>query len=208
MRMRRIKVSGSAAVYHCMTRTVNGELLFKDREKEILRKMIRQVADFCGVEVLTFCIMSNHFHVLLCVPGGAAVSDTELMRRYKVLYPKPTKYQEASVGIMQSQLQAGGDEADVIRRKLLARMGDVSEFMKAVNSVSLSGIIVRISVMARCGLSALSRFWLRGRGIRYKRWLLTSTSTLCVRGLWTTLRIIAFAATPRQSPERLKLRRA
>jgi len=130
--MRRIKVSGRAAVYHCMTRTVNGELLFKDREKEILRKMIRQVADFCGVEVLTFCIMSNHFHVLLCVPDGAAVSDTELMRRYKVLYPKPTKYQEASVGIMQSQLQAGGDEADVIRRKLLARMGDVSEFMKAV----------------------------------------------------------------------------
>ena len=33
-----------------MTRTVNGELLFEDREKEVLRKMIRQVADFCGVE--------------------------------------------------------------------------------------------------------------------------------------------------------------
>ena len=115
-----------------MTRTVNGELLFKDREKEILRKMIRQVADFCGVEVLTFCIMSNHFHVLLRVPESPNVSDAELMRRYKVLYPKPTKYQEASVEVMQSQLQAGGEEADVIRRKLLARMGDVSEFMKAL----------------------------------------------------------------------------
>ena len=115
-----------------MTRTVNGELLFKDREKEILRKMIRQVADFCGVEVLTFCIMSNHFHVLLEVPDVPSVSDRELMRRYKVLYPKPTKYQEASVEIMQSQLLAGGEEAEVIRRKLLARMGDVSEFMKAV----------------------------------------------------------------------------
>ena len=130
--MRRIKVCGRAAVYHCMTRTVNGELLFKDREKEILRKMIRQVADFCGVEVLTFCIMSNHFHVLLCVPDGAMVSDAELMRRYKVLYPKPTKYQEASADIMLAQLKAGGEEAEVIRRKLLARMSDVSEFMKAV----------------------------------------------------------------------------
>ncbi|MFT6236100.1 MAG: REP element-mobilizing transposase RayT [Lentimonas sp.] len=47
-----------------MTRTVNGELLFKDREKEVLRKMIRQVTDFCGVEVLTYCIMSNHFRKL------------------------------------------------------------------------------------------------------------------------------------------------
>jgi REP element-mobilizing transposase RayT len=115
-----------------MTRTVNGELLFKGREKEILRKMIWQVADFCGVEVLTYCILSNHFHVLLRVPDGGSVSDRELMRRYRVLYPHPTKYQEASVEIIQAQLQAGGEEAEVIRRKLLVRMGDVSEFMKAV----------------------------------------------------------------------------
>jgi putative transposase len=33
---------------------------------------------------------------------------------------------------MESQLCAGGVEADAIRRKLLARMSDVSEFMKAV----------------------------------------------------------------------------
>ncbi len=130
--MRRIKVSGRDAVYHCMTRTVNGDWLFKDREKEVLRKMIWQVADFGGVEVLTYCIMSNHFHVLLRVPDVAEVSDAELMRRYRVLYPKPTKYQAESVKVMESQLRAGGDEADVIRRKLLARMSDVSEFMKAV----------------------------------------------------------------------------
>lgn len=94
--------------------------------------MIRQVSDFCGVDVLTYCVMSNHFHVLLRVPDGAAVSDCELMRRYRVLYPKPTKYQEASVEIMEAQLEAGGEEAEAIRRKLLARMTDVSEFMKAV----------------------------------------------------------------------------
>ena len=28
-----------------MTRTVNGEMLFEDREKEMLRKMLWQVAD-------------------------------------------------------------------------------------------------------------------------------------------------------------------
>ena len=115
-----------------MTRTVNGELLFEGREKEVLRKMIRQVADFCGVQVLTYCILSNHFHVLVRVPDGDKISDRELMRRYKVLYPKPTKYQEASAEIMFKELQSGGEKADVIRAKLLARMGDVSEFMKAV----------------------------------------------------------------------------
>jgi REP element-mobilizing transposase RayT len=127
-----MKVGGRDAVYHCMTRTVNGELLFKDREKEVLRKMIRQIADFCGVEVLTFCIMSNHFHVLVRVPCEQEVSNRELIRRYKVLYPKPTKYQAASAELMFKELQAGGGEADEIRRKLLLRMGDVSEFMKTV----------------------------------------------------------------------------
>ena len=78
-----------------MTRTVNGERLFDDRAKEVLRKVLWQVADFCGVEVLTYCIMSNHFHVLVRVPVLDELSDAELMRRYKVLYPKPTKYQEA-----------------------------------------------------------------------------------------------------------------
>lgn len=132
MRQRRLKVGGREAIYHCMTRTVNGELLFKDREKEMLRKMMHTVADFCGVQVLTFCIMSNHFHVLVKVPDSPQVSDEELMRRYKVLYPKTTKYQAESAKQMELTLSAGGDEAEAIRAKLVARMADVSEFMKAL----------------------------------------------------------------------------
>lgn len=132
MRTRRTKVSGCDAVYHCVTRTVNGELLFEDREKEMLRRMIHQVAIFSGVEVLTHCIMSNHFHVLVRVPDTCEISDQELMRRYKVLYPKPTKYQEASAELIFKELQKGGEAAEAIRQKLLARMGDISEFMKAV----------------------------------------------------------------------------
>ncbi|HBR95322.1 MAG TPA: transposase [Opitutae bacterium] len=132
MRTGRLKLSGVAASYHCMTRTVNGEHLFKNREKEVLRKMIWQVADFCGVEVLTYCIMSNHFHVLLRVDDRQQVSDAELLRRYQVLYPKQTKYQTASVILMRKTLLSGGEDADVIRRQLRARMGDVSQFMKAL----------------------------------------------------------------------------
>ncbi len=115
-----------------MTRTVNGERLFEDREKEVLRKMIWQVADFCGVQVLTYCVMANHFHVLLRVPEAGEVSDGELLRRYRVLYPKPTKYQTAKIEVMEKHLSEGGEEAEAIRRRLLARMGDVSEFMKTL----------------------------------------------------------------------------
>ena len=132
MRSNRLKVSGSEASYHYMTRTVNGERLFGDREKEVLRKILWQVADFCGVEVLTYCIMSNHFHVLVRVDDGQDVTDGELMRRYKVLYPKPTKFQEASIKVLERDLAAGGEEAEAVRQRLRLRMGDVSEFMKTV----------------------------------------------------------------------------
>ncbi|MFO8027951.1 MAG: transposase [Opitutales bacterium] len=132
MRSKRLKVQGAEACYHCMTRTVNGEHLFGGREKEVLRKMIWQVADFCGVRVLTYCIMANHFHVLVHVPEVGELSDGELMRRYKVLYPKPTKYQTASIKVLEKQLAAGGEEAEAVRQRLRVRMGDVSEFMKAL----------------------------------------------------------------------------
>lgn len=115
-----------------MTRTVNGERLFGNREKEVLRKMIRQVEDFSGVQVLTYCIMSNHFHVLVRVSGVSELADAELLRRYKVLYPKPTKYQQASIKRLEKDLAAGGEEADTIRDQLLVRMGDISEFMKTL----------------------------------------------------------------------------
>jgi len=119
-------------IYHCMSRTVNGEAFFKTREKEVLRKMLHQIADFSGVEVLTFCLMNNHFHLLVRVPPAEGVSDEELLRRYRVLYPEPTAYQTASIEVMTKELMAGGSDAEAIRGRLLARMGDVSAFMKTL----------------------------------------------------------------------------
>jgi REP element-mobilizing transposase RayT len=115
-----------------MTRTVNGEHLFEDRDKERLRRMLWQVADFSGVEILTYCLMNNHFHVLVHVPYQDQISDEELLRRYRVLYPNPTAYQTASIEVLQQKLAEDGREAAELRRQLTARMGDVSQFMKTL----------------------------------------------------------------------------
>jgi len=131
MRYKRIIAEG-VGIYHCMSRTVNGEAFFDTREKEVLRKMIHQVASFSGVEVLTFCLMNNHFHLLVRVPPAEGVSDKELLRRYRVLYPKPTTYQTASIEVMTKELMADGPDAEAIRARLLARMGDISAFMKTL----------------------------------------------------------------------------
>ena len=115
-----------------MSRVVGGQFLLGEKEKEVLRKMLWQVADFCGVEILTYCLMSNHFHVLVRVPEKVRVSDAELLRRFKVLYPKPTKYQTAEFARLEQSLLAGDADAEAIREKLLARMSDLSEFMKTL----------------------------------------------------------------------------
>jgi putative transposase len=134
MRQRRIKISSRSgdAVYHCMSRTVNGERLFDDVAKEILRRQFWQVAEYCGVEIVTYAILSNHFHVLVRVPQWEEPSDAELLRRYRILYPRPTPYQSARHAVVQAQLAANGPDAQAWRKRQLALMGDVSHFMKLV----------------------------------------------------------------------------
>ena len=134
MRYKRLKIEGRSAVYHCTTRTVNGAFLFDPVAKEQLRRHLWQVADFSGVEVLTYCVMSNHFHVLIRVPDRqeVVVSDRELLRRYAVLYPNPTQYQTMTIRYFKAVLKQGGREAAMWRRRLLARMHDLSEFMKSL----------------------------------------------------------------------------
>jgi hypothetical protein len=113
-----------------MTRTVNGEKLFDEVAKEVLRKQLWQIADYCGVTIHTYDILSNHFHVLVTVPQKTEIPDTELLRRYHVLYPKPTRYQTARLEVIRAQLATNGPEAVAWRRRQLALMGNLSQFMK------------------------------------------------------------------------------
>jgi putative transposase len=142
MRPRRYKVEGEVAVYHCISRTVNGEFLLGEKQQEVMRRQLWQLADFSGVEVLTYCILSNHIHVLVRVPlKPEALCDVELIRRYRCLYPKDTEDTRKRCGAVMGRepaarieriLAAGGCDAELLRKSLLKRMHDVSEFMKTL----------------------------------------------------------------------------
>ena len=123
---RRLKVLGNVSgVYHCMTRVVAGEHLLGSREKEMLRRQLHRQAEFCGVQVFTYCIMSNHFHVLVRVPARSeteSLDNEELVRRVWVLYPREKA--------LAWEARLGGSESESARELLLARMGDVSQFMR------------------------------------------------------------------------------
>ena len=132
MRRNRIKFDPSKgeACYHCVTRSVNGERLFLQTDQEVLRRMIWRVADYCGLQVITYAVLSNHFHVLVRVPAKAPVSDDELLRRYAELYLPSGKSKPASFSGLNRMLLENGPEAEIWRKRHVALMGDVSQFMK------------------------------------------------------------------------------
>jgi len=124
---------GALAFYHLMSRTVNGEKWFGLREKEYLRKLIWQVAEFSGVRVITYAVMDNHFHVFAEVPPERVVSDEEIVRRFAVLYPETTPWQPLTAEALAELLAANDDRGQALRADLLARMHDVSWLMKTIN---------------------------------------------------------------------------
>ena len=78
----------SSSYYHCVSRVVDRNFYFQEHERDVFRKIMRQVEAFSGVRVLTWTILSNHFHVLLEVPPRPQIelSDDEILDRCRHLY--------------------------------------------------------------------------------------------------------------------------
>ncbi len=125
---------GKAALYHCVSRVVDRRKVFERPEKEQFVKFMRLYEKFCGIHVRSYCVMGNHFHVLVEVPTRPedTMSDEELLERLGLIYS------ELKVAEVRWQLQmrreAGDDEgAERLKEeKFLYRMWDLSQFMKVL----------------------------------------------------------------------------
>lgn len=130
MRSARI-VGRGAAYYHCMTRVIERKMLLDTGEKERFRKIMRKVAAFAGIEVLTYAVLSNHLHILLQVPERVELSEAEVLERITGLYGR---IRTANV-VMELQTLRGQnrhDEAAALIYSYTHRMYDLSEYMKMV----------------------------------------------------------------------------
>lgn len=64
------------AVYQVMSRTaLDGSV-----EKDFLLKLFKQFSRFYFTEILGFCIMGNHFHLLIKMLPDTEFSDTDIKR--------------------------------------------------------------------------------------------------------------------------------
>ena len=80
-----------SSLYHCISRVVDRQFVLGREEKDVFVEMMRQYEAFCGVQVLSYCIMSNHFHLLVEVPpkvkdAPVEMSDDDFLARMKGMY--------------------------------------------------------------------------------------------------------------------------
>ncbi|NCD32122.1 MAG: hypothetical protein EOL87_01770 [Spartobacteria bacterium] len=133
MRQKRIK-RDHLAYYHCMSRIVGREMLLGTGEKEHMRRLIRRVEGFTGVHVLTYAVMTNHIHLLLEEPERDAVqsiTDEDLVQRLNCLY---TDAEVGEILLRWTKWEMDGlmELVKEDKQRYLARMHDISEFMKQV----------------------------------------------------------------------------
>jgi REP element-mobilizing transposase RayT len=127
------KMRDLPAIYHCVTHANNVEQPFDAQDKETLVGILRQYARFSGVRLLAYCIMADHFHLLVEVPprptDTATWSDEAFLERLAIRY-SGAEFEKIADQLAEAR-DAGDDEAaEAIRDKYFRRMWDISQFMK------------------------------------------------------------------------------
>jgi len=106
------------------------------KARDVFVRIMRDYAEFLGCRVNAFCVLSNHFHILLEVPPkkkGAAVMilDEVFLLKIKKMYS--AEY-FLDVKQMLERFREGSHDraAEELKSKYTRRMYDLSEFMKGV----------------------------------------------------------------------------
>ena len=135
MRKSRLKLADTG-YYHCMSRIIEQRFIMGDREKEYFVQLMRKLAAFSGLRILTYSVMSNHFHILIQEPQPRKVSDRLLLQRLQAIYP------EQKVAGIAQQLAALRNEnkheaAEQLKATYTYRMHDISEYFNLCRAVQL-----------------------------------------------------------------------
>ena len=123
--------------YHCISRVVDRRHAFGAVEKEKFRALMRVYEQFSGCRVVAYCVMCNHFHLLLEVPPfpAAGFSDKDLLRRIGAI-SSDVVVAEVAIQLAEAR-KAGTPELAEAARKAIHdrytyRMHDLGEFMKGL----------------------------------------------------------------------------
>lgn len=131
MRIKRF-IGVGRSYYHVVSRVVDRRMVFAARDKETFCRILRNQEAFAAVRVVTYCVMSNHFHLLLEVPDRETLAPLDEEGLLAVL---PLLYDGETVEGVRQELERArlsGDEAwhAQILARFEYRRGSLSFFLK------------------------------------------------------------------------------
>lgn len=87
MRQSRIRIDDRDVWYHCFNRIAgtSNDLPFGPAEKEQFVRILRRVSLLYSVKIVSYQVMSNHFHLLVRAPAESPGAE-ETCRRYKAFH--------------------------------------------------------------------------------------------------------------------------
>jgi REP element-mobilizing transposase RayT len=79
-------IANEKAVYHVMSRTALDGFPLKDVEKDFMLGLIKRFSSLYFTEILGFCLMGNHFHLLVKMIPENRFTDEEIQKRFDAFY--------------------------------------------------------------------------------------------------------------------------
>ena len=78
----RMLLEDETAVYHVMSRTALDGYVIGDAEKDYLLQLVRHLSAVYFTEILAFCLMGNHFHIVIRMHPDGRYSDENIKERF------------------------------------------------------------------------------------------------------------------------------
>ena len=111
-RTSRIIIKNQPAIYHVISRSTLLGFPFTDADKEVFLNLIKKYSKIYFTEILGFCIMSNHFHILVRMHPSDIFSSEEIKSRYFQLYGASRKLSDNQIPIYRDKF---GNLSDFMR---------------------------------------------------------------------------------------------
>jgi putative transposase len=135
--MRALGDSPVSSFYHVVSRVVDRRFVLGDEEREFFRKLLFKQAKFAGVQVVAWCFMSNHFHLLIEIPEKERAleewSEEDFFSRLELLISE--KYTRQVLGQVRMWQKNGNARAVTAAAKAVRdRLFDLSAFVKELKN--------------------------------------------------------------------------
>ena len=103
-RTQRLIINDETAVYHVMSRTALDGFPLGDIEKDFMLDLIRRYSELYFVEILGFCLMGNHFHMLVKMLPEYKFTDQDIQKRYANFYGDQRIFAEGLIPSLRQKL--------------------------------------------------------------------------------------------------------